>query len=38
VAAVLTGIVLIVALVVVAVAGVGLVVGLFRVARRPPAQ
>ncbi len=38
VAPVLTGIVLVVALVLVAVASFGLVVGLFRVSRRPPAQ
>jgi len=34
----LTGIALVVALVLVAVAGLGLVVGLFRVSGRPPAQ
>jgi len=37
-APVLAGIVLVVALVLAAVAGLGLVVGLFRVSRRPPAQ
>jgi hypothetical protein len=35
---VLTGIVLVVALVLVAIAGFGLVAGLFRVSRRPPVQ
>jgi hypothetical protein len=38
VAPVLTGIVLVVALVLVAAASLGLVIGLFRVTRRPPAQ
>jgi hypothetical protein len=38
VAPVLTGIVLVVALVLVAAASLGLVIGLFRVSRRPPAQ
>jgi len=37
-APVLAGIVLVVALVLAAVAGLGLVVGLFRVSGRPPAQ
>jgi hypothetical protein len=35
---VLTGIVLVVALVLAAVAGLGLLVGLFRVSSRPPPQ
>jgi hypothetical protein len=35
---VLTGIVLVVVLMLVAVSGLGLVIGLFRVSRRPPAQ
>jgi hypothetical protein len=34
----LTGIVLVVALVLIALAGLGLVVGLFRLSRRPPAS
>jgi hypothetical protein len=38
VAPALTGIVLVVALILVAAASLGLVIGLFRVTRRPPAQ